>query len=117
MRRQGPFIMGAQTKNDQAEKAREVMLETLQRFIDQGPSEQELKEAKQNITGGFPMRIAGNNNIVEYLGMIGFYDLPLSYLDDFIGKIEAVTLEDIHDAFKRRLKPENFLVVVLGGDA
>lgn len=116
MRRKGPFIIGAQTKNDQADQAREVMLETLQRFTDQGPSEQQLKEAKQNITGGFPIRIAGNNNIVEYLGMIGFYDLPLSYLDDFTGKIEAVTLKDIRDAFKRRLTPENFLVVVLGGE-
>ena len=40
-----------------------------------------LAAAKKNITGGFPLRIAGNAKVVEYLAMIGFYGLPLDYLD------------------------------------
>ena len=75
--------MGLQTKNTQADKAREVLLETLRRFIQEGPSAKELAAAKKNITGGFPLRIAGNAKVVEYLAMIGFYGLPLDYLDRF----------------------------------
>jgi len=114
MRQDGPFVMGAQTKNAKAGEAVRVMRETLQRFIDQGPTEKELTAAKQNITGGFPLRISSNSKIVEYLGMIGFYGLPLDYLDKFIGRIEAVSSGQIHDAFQRRIHPDRFISVVVG---
>ena len=73
------------------------MRQTLQKYVDEGPSEDQLKAAKQNITGGFPLRIASNSKIVEYLAVIGFYDLPLDYLDTFVGKVEAVTAEHVSD--------------------
>ncbi len=114
MRRDGPFILGAQTQNAKVQQALDVMRETLQRFIDQGPTEQELTAAKQNITGGFPLRISSNSKIVEYLAMLGFYDLPLDYLDTFVGKIEAVTREQIKDAFRRRVHPDRLVTVVVG---
>jgi zinc protease len=111
----GPFLMGLQTKNDQADQAREVMLDTLRRFIASGPSEAELTAAKKNITGGFPLRIASNSDIVGYLAVIGFYDLPLDYLDRFTDRIEAVTAEQIKEAFSRRLHPDRLAIVVVGG--
>ncbi len=114
MRREGPFVVGAQTKNAKAEEAIRVMRETLQRFIDQGPTAKELEAAKQNITGGFPLRISSNSKIVEYLAMIGFYNLPLDYLDRFVERIEAVGAEQIHDAFQRRIHPDRFITVVVG---
>ena len=48
MRVDGPFLMVAQTKNDQAEQALKVMRDTLERFVEDGPSEGELEAAKQN---------------------------------------------------------------------
>ncbi|MFB1488799.1 MULTISPECIES: M16 family metallopeptidase [unclassified Thiocapsa] len=113
----GPFLMGLQTKNDQADQAREVMLDTLRRFINAGPSEAELTAAKKNITGGFPLRIASNSDIVGYLAVIGFYDLPLDYLDRFTDRIESVTAEQIKDAFSRRLHPDRLAIVVVGGSS
>jgi zinc protease len=113
----GPFLMGLQTKNDQADQASEVMLETLRRFISEGPTETELTAAKRNITGGFPLRIASNSDIVSYLSMIGFYGLPLDYLDRFTDRIESVTAEQIKDAFARRLDPDRLAIVVVGGGA
>jgi zinc protease len=114
MRRPGIFQLGLQTKNAQASEALKVMQETLQRFIDRGPSEEELKEAKQNITGGFPLRIASNSKIIQYLAVIGFYDLPLDYLDRFNEREEAVTIEQISDAFRRRVDPQRLVTVQVG---
>ena len=114
MRRNGPFVVGAQTQNAKAGEAIEVMQTTLQRFIDEGPSEQELEAAKRNITGGFPLRIASNSKIVEYLAMIGFYDLPLNYLDRFVGRIEEISAEQIRSTFQRRLDPQRFVTVTVG---
>jgi len=114
MRGQGPFIIGLQTKNSQVEKAEKVVLETLTDYIKTGPSAKELEKSKQNITGGFPLRVASNSKIVEYLAMIGFYRLPLDYLDTFVSKVNAVSIEDIQDAFERRVLTNRLSTVVVG---
>lgn len=114
MRVAGPYLMGLQTRNDQADKAIEVMFATLQRFIDNGVTAKELEAAKRNITGGFPLRIASNNKILGFLGNIGFYHLPLDYLDTYNDRINAVTIEQIKDAFKRRVQPDKMVTVTVG---
>ncbi len=112
--RKGPFTMGLQTRNDQTGKAIEVMTETLVEFINDGPTEAQLLAAKKNITGGFAMRFDTNGKLTRYAAMIGFYDLPLDYLETFQGKVEAVTVEQIKDAFQRRIKPELLQTISVG---
>jgi zinc protease len=46
--------------------------------------------------------------------MIGFYGLPLDYLDTFNDRVSGVTVEQIRDAFRRRLDPAKFAVVIVG---
>ncbi|WP_047553102.1 M16 family metallopeptidase [Methylotenera sp. G11] len=110
----GPFQIGLQTKKDQAEDALKLVKETLDNFIKNGVTEAELKAAKANIIGGFPMRIDSNSKILDYLSMIGFYKLPLNYLDTYNSSVEKVTAAQIKDAFSRRLKPENFVTIIVG---
>ena len=112
----GQFQIGLQTKRDQADAALGLVRETLDKFIKDGVTEAELKAAKQNIVGGFPMRIDSNGKILDYLSLIGFYHLPLTYLDDFNQNISKVTTAQIKDAFSRRINPNNMVTVVVGGD-
>ena len=112
----GQFQIGLQTKRDQADAALGLVRETLDKFIKDGVTESELKAAKQNIVGGFPMRIDSNGKILDYLSLIGFYHLPLTYLDDFNQNISKVTTAQIKDAFSRRINPNNMVTVVVGGD-
>lgn len=115
MRAEGPFLMVAQTKNDQADEALKVMRDTLQRFVTDGPSEKELDAAKQNLIGGFPLRISSNAKIIDYIAMMGFYDYPLDYLDTLTGKLAAVTTEQVRDAFARRIGGSAGIAVIVGG--
>ena len=110
----GPFQIGLQTKKEQAGEALKVVNATVAKFIQNGVTERELKAAKDNLTGGFPMRIDSNAKILDYLSVIGFYQLPLTYLDDFNKEISKVSIKQIKDAFKRRVKPENFVSVTVG---
>lgn len=109
----GPFQIGLQTKKEQASEALTVVNATLARFMQNGVTEKELKAAKDNITGGFPMRIDSNGKILDYLSVIGFYKLPMTYLDDFNKEISKVTARKIQDAFQRRVKPENFVTITV----
>jgi zinc protease len=46
--------------------------------------------------------------------VIGFYELPLNYLDDFTNKVDKVTTRQINDAFKRRINPDALATVIIG---
>lgn len=117
MREAGPYQLGLSTRNDQTEEALGVMRDTLVKFIDEGPTAEELVAAKQNITGGFALRVDSNSKIVGYLAMIGFYGLPLDYLDRFNEQVNAVTVEQIKEAFARRVHPDKMVTIMVGGQA
>lgn len=114
MRERGPYMLGLQTRTDKADEAVKVLRETLEKFVKDGPTAKELDAAKRNITGGFALRVDSNKKIADYLGLIGFYGLPLDYLDNFISRMNAVTLAQIKDAFKRRVDPAKMVTVIVG---
>ena len=111
----GPFLIGMQTRRDQAQAALQLVRATLREFLANGPTEDELSQVKKNIIGGFPLRIDSNRKIHAYLSVIGSYRLPLTYLDDFVGNVERVTIADIRRAFAR-LDPERMVTVVVGAE-
>ena len=111
----GPFQLGLQTKLEQTDDALKVARETLREFIANGPSEAELVQAKSNLAGGFPLRIDSNKKILEYLSVIGFYKLPLDYLDSWVDQVNAVDVAAVKQAFARRVDPDKLVTVVVGG--
>lgn len=117
MEQNGPYLFSLQTRNDQLDESLLVMRETLQDFVKKGPTKKELIASKKNITGGFPLRIASNSSILDYLTVIGFYDLPLDYLEVFNDRVMAVTRQQIIDAFQRRVSPDTMATIIVGGDS
>jgi zinc protease len=114
-KRLGPFEIGLQTKREQAEEALKVVDSTLNAFLDKGPTEEELKRAKENLVNGFALRLDSNKKILDHVAMIGFYGLPLDYLDRYPTEVAKVTSAQIRDAFTRRIRPENLVTVVVAG--
>ncbi len=114
MVQKGPFTLGFQTKKSQAEEALKVVHQTVNTFLKDGVTEKELKAAKANIIGGFPMRIDSNKKLLAYLATIGFYKLPLTYLEDYNDKVASVTAAQIKAAFNRKLNAEHFVTVIVG---
>ena len=114
LKQPGAFQIGLQTKKEQADEALRLARKTLANFIALGPTEKELLAAKQNIIGGFPLRIDSNHKILDYLNIIGFYDLPLTYLDDFTSNIDKVTVKQVREAFARHIDPQAMATVIVG---
>ena len=112
--REGPFLVGLETRRDQAREALELARAVVGEFVKHGPTEAELKAAKKSLVGGFPLRIDTNRKILEQIAMIGFYRLPLAWLDEFPARVEAVTLAQVRSAFARRIDPEKLSIVVVG---
>ena len=115
MRQAGPFLLNLQTRNDQVDTALQVAQATLREFVANGPNAQALEEARQNITGGFALDLAGNGKLVNALGSIAFYGLPLDYLQNYIAMMNGIRLEQVKTAWQRRVQPDPWITVIVGG--
>lgn len=110
----GPYMATLQTSGEQLDAAVKLLRDTIARYVADGPSEAAFDAAKRNLVGGFPLRIDNNSKIVENLAVIGFYRLPLDWLDSYTQKVQAVTREQAAEAARRRLDPANMVQITVG---
>ena len=110
----GPFTIGLQTRKDQAHQALAVVGEVLSDFVKQGPTPAELQAAKDNLMGGFALRIDNNKKLLDNIANIAWFGLPLDYLQTWTQAVQAVTVESVHEAFKSVLDPERMVTVIVG---
>ncbi|CAN5696525.1 pitrilysin family protein [soil metagenome] len=111
----GAFTIGLQTRPDQAVQAVQVSRDVLAKFVSEGPTEAELKAAKDNLIGGFALLIDTNRKLLGNLANVAWNNLPLDYLDTWTQQVDKVTVADIKAAFARKLQPEKMVTVVVGG--
>lgn len=114
MRERGPFILGLQTKRESAEQALNLLQDVLTKFVQEGPTEDELNMAKLNLLGGYALRFDSNEAICANLATIGFYGLALNYFDQYPLEVEKVSVDQIKTAFKKRVHPDKLVTVLVG---
>jgi len=115
MKARGPFVVSVLTRNAQSQDALRLAQRTLAQFVAQGPTAKELADAKRYMTGSFPLRIDSDGKLAAYLSAIGFYRLPLDYLNRFIPAVNAVTQSQIRAAFHQHVHPDRLVTLVVGG--
>lgn len=113
----GPFQISLQTKKAQADQALQVVRSTLSDFLRDGPTEAEVQAAKDNLIGGFALRIDNNRKILANIAGIGFYDLPLDYLDTWTQHIAQVSVAEVKAAFNRKVQMDQLSTVIVGAAA
>jgi zinc protease len=112
----GPFEIGLQTKREQAGESLAVVEATLAKFLRDGPDAAELQAAKQNLADGFALRLDSNAKLLGNVAMVGFYGLPLTWIDDYPRNVQAVTAAQIRAAFARHLDPQHLVTVIVAGE-
>ncbi|MCS4295226.1 zinc protease [Comamonas sp. BIGb0152] len=110
----GAFQIGLQTRPDQAAEALKVTREVLSQFIAMGPTDKELRDAKDNLIGGFALRVDSNAKLLGNVTNIAWNGLPLDYLDHWTDRVEALSVEDVRKAMARMVQPDKQVTVVLG---
>jgi zinc protease len=111
----GAFAIGLQTRPDQAAQAVQVSKDVLAKFVKDGPTKEELQAAKDNLIGGFALRIDSNRKLLDNVANIAWVNLPLDYLDNWTQRIDKISTTDIQAALQRKLQPEKMVTVVVGG--
>lgn len=112
----GPYQIGFSTRNDKARDAIDASLGVINDTLDNGITSTEMRLTTDNLKNSFPMSFASNAGINGLLGMMNFYQLPDSYLTDYVSRIDQVQLSGVNQTMRETLKPDEFLIVTVGQD-
>jgi predicted Zn-dependent peptidase len=105
------------TRADAVRQTVQVVKETMAKFAAEGPTQQELDDAKTYLTGSFPLAFASNSGTAAQLGTFQRQNLDIGYVARRNALIQAVTLADVKRVAKRLFDPARLTVVIGGSPA
>lgn len=114
MQARGTFMIKLQTRAEMSEGTLKLVKDLLDDYLKTGPTEKELEDAKRELAGSFPQSTASNSQIVSKLASIGFYNLPLNHLDDFMQQSQRLTVEQVKTALKKHLSMDKLVIISAG---
>jgi zinc protease len=116
--RETAVILGSvATQNEHVADSIALVRSEWQRMHDEGPTEEELKDAKTYLTGSFPLQFDSTGHIAGLLVQIQQENLGIDYLDRRNALIENVTLADAKRVAKKLLDPKGLTFAVVGTPA
>lgn len=108
------FFGGLATDNKTAGQALDLVKAEIQKFRDEGITDEELADGKAYLTGSFALRFDSNAKISNILLSYFLSGFGKDYINTRNPEIEAVTKEQVNAAAKRLLDPAQLYVVVVG---
>ena len=105
------------TRADAVRQTVQVVKETMAKFAAEGPTQQELDDAKTYLTGSFPLAFASNSGTAAQLGTFQRQNLDIGYVAKRNSLVQAVTLADVKRVAKRLFDPARLTVVIGGSPA
>jgi zinc protease len=110
----GTFEFVMQTKNETALEAVRIVKDEIDRMREQRVSERELNDAKDYLTGSFPLRLDTNRKVASFIAQVEFFQLGMDYPERYVDLIKKVTAEDVERIAKRYLQPDRLITVIVG---
>ena len=114
MQARGPFMINLQTRAEMSAGTLKLVQDVLADYLKTGPTDKELADAKRELAGSFPLSTASNADIVGQLGAMGFYNLPLTYLEDFMRQSQSLTVEQVRTALNKHLSTDKMVIISAG---
>ena len=110
----GVFTMAAQAASDGVGDALQSMLEHLERISKDPVAARELSDARTAAIGRFLLRIEPQAGLADELALLKTLHLPADYIGTYTLRMDAVTADQVRQAAKKYLAPENETIVVAG---
>jgi len=108
------ILGGVATKNSSVPEAMDLIKKEFSRMATEGPSEAELKNAKNYLTGSYALRFDTSSKIASQLLWIQVEGLGMDYIDKRNEMINSVTMSQIRGVAKRLFQGDKLRFVVVG---
>jgi zinc protease len=109
----GTFELAMQTKNETALEAIRIAKAEIRRMREELVTEEELSDAKDYLTGSFPLRFDTNRKVANFLAQVEYFQLGLDYPERYPDLIRKVTRKDVQRVAQTYLKPERLITVIV----
>ena len=110
----GSWEVSAGVNPANVEKAIDLILRELQRFIENGVSAEELRDSQDNFVGRLPLSLESNGGVANALLNIERYDLGLDYYLRYESLIRAVTPEQVLEPARKYLDLQKLAIATAG---
>ena len=108
------FSASAAVRTEVTDSAIHEMIYEIRNIVENGITEEELEEAKANLSGSFGRSLENPSTIASFAINIARYDLPEDYYSTYLQRLNALTVEDINAAAKKYIQPENMYITIVG---
>jgi zinc protease len=108
------FVGNVATKNEAMGQSLEVIESELKQIAEQGPTAEELKNAKSYLTGAYALRFESSSSIANQLLWIQIEELGIDYVNRRNALVEAVSLDDIGRVAKRLIEADRLITTIVG---
>ncbi len=105
------FTICTATRADRMDQTLEVVRAELRRLAADGPTEDELTEAKAVLKGSFALAFDSSSELAEELVAMQFDDLGIDYVDQYGRLIDGIRLEDVRRVAKRLFQDRPLLAI------
>ncbi|MEG2358043.1 M16 family metallopeptidase, partial [Acinetobacter sp.] len=109
----GIFNFSYSTRQDQLMDSIKVAHKALADFVQKPIDRKQLEETKAGMLRAYPNTYSSNAAINAQLGLLGFYNHPADYLAQHPQRLEKITAENVQNAVRRHLHPEQMTLVVV----
>ena len=110
----GPWGVSTAVGTDVTADAVKAAVFEVEKFVSEGPSEEEMESSRDYIAGVFPLRFETTDHITSHVVNTLVYGLPDDYYQSHREKVRMVTSEDVRQAVKRCIRPDEMTIVVVG---
>ncbi|MEO8648458.1 MAG: pitrilysin family protein [Acidobacteriota bacterium] len=111
----GPFSAGGNIQTAVTKEAVFEFMKELNGIRGSIPvTQRELDYNKQALIRRYPAAFETVGQVSAQLSNLVVYGLPDSYFNDYIAKVNAVTLDDVNRVAKKYLDPEKMAIVIVG---
>lgn len=110
----GVFTASTQTKNETADEVVGLILAEIGRLGTEAATPADLAPRRATLIGGFGDSLETVDGLGSLVANLALYDLPMSELAAYAGRVRAVTPEQIESAFAQHLPVDRASVVVVG---
>jgi zinc protease len=95
-------------------KARQLIRDELDRYIQEGVTEEELADSKANFIGRLPLSLESNSGVANALLNIERHQLGWDYYRRYPDLVNAVTCEDVLSTARKFINPNRLAIAVAG---
>ena len=113
----GPFVVSTAVQSEVTAPALKEIFGEIERIRVDRITEEELSLARDYLDGVFPIRYETTTAIASALANLVIYELSPDYYDSYRERVREVTTDDVLQAAKKHLHPEQLQTVIVGDAA